>query len=236
MKIILSHNNLSDTIDFSRYKSINQIVQALKKIENNDSPFHVKVKDINLEFSEINHPLAKVIEDITRPDTSLYYLVTAISIIEKSDKELYNSLIYQNNNQKITDVVNIINHYCYYYSNRINHLHNPNYELFEPIKYKGIPCLFTDIRIDRTKLPKGVYCYETMHDDDGKGLISVISHHIHINFWGTVLTTNPIKLNNDYIDVNENNDIEFLSNCNILLRDYVAYQKIQNKTKESYMR
>ena len=112
MKITVSHNILSENIDFSRYKSINQIVQALKIIEINDSTFHVKVKDINLEFSEINHPLAKVIGEITRPDTLLYYLVTAISIIEKSDKEFYNSLFYQNNNQKIADVVNIINHYC----------------------------------------------------------------------------------------------------------------------------
>ena len=39
MKITLSHNYQTETIDFSRYKSIRQIVQALKKIGINDSPF-----------------------------------------------------------------------------------------------------------------------------------------------------------------------------------------------------
>lgn len=231
MIITLSNKGLSSKINISSHRILYQLIKGLEKIKINDSPFQVKVKDIHVEFNNNNDILTKLIENITCPDTSLYHLVTALNIVQTSNIDFYNYLISENNKHNFTNVMQIIYQYCYY-SNKLNRSKDPNYETYEQIKYKGIPCLYTDIRIDRTKLPKGVYCFETMHDDEGKGLISLISNHIHINFWGTILTTEKLDLNNSYIEVDEDKEIDFSSSCNVLLKDFLYYQNMKVKNKE----
>lgn len=63
--------------------------------------------------------------------------------------------------------------------------------------------LFIDCRIDKLKLPKGIHCYEAMHDDAQSGIVTMIGKTIHVNFWGSILTTNHIKLKNGYRDIDE---------------------------------
>ena len=79
-------------------------------------------------------------------------------------------------------------------------------------------------RIDKYLLPKNVYAYEAMHDDEFNGEITCIAKNIHVNFIGTILTHKPIKLENGFHFVDEDKDIEFQSEQGIKLKDYLDYQ------------
>lgn len=85
----------------------------------------------------------------------------------------------------------------------------PNNYNYDSIHIFGIPALFIDSRLDRNQLPKGVYCYEVQHDDEHKGIITMIGNHIMVNHRGTVLTTKQIPLNYGYRDVDEHKDIQY---------------------------
>ena len=45
---------------------------------------------------------------------------------------------------------------------------NPNEEIFEDVVIDETPAIFTSLRLDRNKLPQGVFAYDIRHtDDDG---------------------------------------------------------------------
>lgn len=67
-------------------------------------------------------------------------------------------------------------------------------EIFEEVTVLGRPMLFTNSRIDRDTVPKGLYLYEVRHDDDRQGLPVEIAECIVINHWGTLLSSRPIRL------------------------------------------
>ncbi len=67
-------------------------------------------------------------------------------------------------------------------------------EIFEEVTVLGRPMLFTNSRIDRDTVPKGLYLYEVRHDDDRQGLPVEIAERIVINHWGTLLSSRPIRL------------------------------------------
>ena len=68
-------------------------------------------------------------------------------------------------------------------------------EIFEEVTVLGQPMIFTNLRIDRSTVPKGLYLYEVLHDSDCKGIPVQIAEHILVNHWGTLLTSHPIRLN-----------------------------------------
>ena len=47
--------------------------------------------------------------------------------------------------------------------------------MYEQIKFNGQSALFTNQRIDKYLLPKNVYAYEAMHDDEFNGEITCIA-------------------------------------------------------------
>ena len=108
--------------------------------------------------------------------------------------------------------------------------------MYEQIKFNGQSALFTNQRIDKYLLPKNVYAYEAMHDDEFNGEITCIAKNIHVNFLGTILTDKPIKLENEFRFVDENKDIEFLPEQGIKLQDFLAYQRKMDKQKTEVSR
>lgn len=69
----------------------------------------------------------------------------------------------------------------------------------ESLKYQevtlfGKPALFTECRINRTTVPKDVYRYEIRHSDEDWGEPVELAHGIGVNYYGTVLTREPIQL------------------------------------------
>lgn len=65
---------------------------------------------------------------------------------------------------------------------------------YQEIKLFGKPALFTECRIDRTTIPDDVYRYEIRHGDEDWGEAVSLARRIVVNYYGTVLTREPIQL------------------------------------------
>lgn len=85
-------------------------------------------------------------------------------------------------------------------------------EVFEEVTVLDKPMLFTCLRIDRATVPKGLYLYEVRHDDDMRGDPVQIANWIMVNHWGTLISSEPLKLtpsktvNNAYLDIDPEKD------------------------------
>lgn len=67
-------------------------------------------------------------------------------------------------------------------------------EIFEEVTVLGQPMIFTNLRIDRSTVPKGLYVYDVQHDSDCRGIPVQIAEYILVNHWGTLLTSRLIRL------------------------------------------
>lgn len=61
----------------------------------------------------------------------------------------------------------------------------------------GQKALFFDERINHKSIPDGAFIYDIRHCDDDWGDPCDISHFVYVNFFGTIITYKPIKLDND---------------------------------------
>jgi hypothetical protein len=75
-------------------------------------------------------------------------------------------------------------------------------ETFEEVTLLGRPALFTDLWIDRGSVPDGYHMYEIRHDDDCQGDAVQIAKGILVNFWGTAIMRDKLRLGPDgYMDI-----------------------------------
>lgn len=65
---------------------------------------------------------------------------------------------------------------------------------WKPIEIFGKICMFTPNRIDKESIPKGFHAYETRHWDEDWGLMCQIGPWICVNFFGTVISNEPIPI------------------------------------------
>lgn len=70
-------------------------------------------------------------------------------------------------------------------------------------------------RIDRSKISNGE--------------ITMLAKTVHVNFWGTILTTNKITFNNGYCNVDEEKDINFLEKQNMNLKEFLEKNSLNKK-------
>ena len=73
-----------------------------------------------------------------------------------------------------------------------------------------------------------------MCDDGSYGEITMLAKTVHVNFWGTILTTNKIALTNGYRSVEEEKDIYFLEKPNINLKEFL--EKNPPKKNKEFVR
>lgn len=84
------------------------------------------------------------------------------------------------------------------------------------VEVLGKEGLFTDERVDRNTIPNGWYFYEIRHDDDSWGDPIEIALGILVNFYGTFITKEPLKLipsditSNAYLDIDPEKDWKYL--------------------------
>lgn len=83
-------------------------------------------------------------------------------------------------------------------------------EKFQKVSVCGIPCDFSDMRIDRGTVPKGRYQYEVAHDDEGLGDPSRVKHGIMVNFFGTLISDVPLPLVDDNVLWLQDGDFVYL--------------------------
>lgn len=229
MKAQISNRNKKTIIDFANEKGYIKIVEALEQIGINDRHFDIEANEVNLKYVEKEKGILKIIPVITNSKSSLYHISIATHYILNSDENFINALQTNINEDKIKDIRDIIDlHWnCTERYSSPSHffLARPDKLLYEQINFKGQPALFTEQRIDNYLLPKNVYSYETMHDADAKLEMTCLAKNIHVNFFGTIITTKPIELNNGYLFINEDTDISYLENQAINLKDFLDFQK-----------
>lgn len=71
---------------------------------------------------------------------------------------------------------------------------NTRKEQYEHIELFGNPALFTNSKIDRATLPKGLCCYELRGSDSDPGRLQTIENRVSVNFAGSVIVLHPVSL------------------------------------------
>ena len=72
-------------------------------------------------------------------------------------------------------------------------------EKFQKVSVCGIPCDFSDMRIDRRTVPKERYQYEVADDDESQGDPVRVGYGIMVNFIGTLISDVPLPLVDDKV-------------------------------------
>lgn len=85
---------------------------------------------------------------------------------------------------------------------------NAKEERYELVMADKYPVLFTNVRINRDSVPKGLYCYDIRHDDECQGIACEIKKFVLVNHWGTILSKEEIPMPDGYLILE--NDIEYL--------------------------
>ncbi len=81
-------------------------------------------------------------------------------------------------------------------------------QTFEKIEINNREALFTNDRIDRSKVPQGYYAYDIRHDDDDSSVAETIEKNVTTNHFGSILVKEKIPMTkNDYTPIY---DINFL--------------------------
>ena len=92
-------------------------------------------------------------------------------------------------------------------------------ERFERVLIDGREALFTNLRIDRSTVPKGLYCYDIRETDGFSGVAASVERYVWVNHWGTILSKELFSLENGRYEI-EADDIEYLDEyCTV--EDYV---------------
>ncbi|WP_303838747.1 LPD28 domain-containing protein [Ruminococcus flavefaciens] len=96
---------------------------------------------------------------------------------------------------------------------------------YEIVEIEDLPALFTNERITDADIPKGMYCYNLRHDDNGN--FCAIEKNVTVNHAGSIITKEPIELGEQgYISLNQDNSPNFLGeNMSIyMFREYDTEQ------------
>ena len=98
--------------------------------------------------------------------------------------------------------------------------HDAMKETFEEVTILDIPALFTPVRINRSTVPDGYYLYEVRHDDDCR-CAAQVARNIIVNYWGSLITRDEIKLPDDgYLDIEPDALNYDTGNCHSV-KDYI---------------
>jgi len=72
-------------------------------------------------------------------------------------------------------------------------------EHFTKVMVCGIVCLFNDGRINKETVPEGKHQYEIGGDDDSGGEPARVQYGVAVNFFGTLITDEPLPLGEENV-------------------------------------
>ena len=101
-------------------------------------------------------------------------------------------------------------------------------EEFDCVELFDHPALFHNCRIDPASVPEGVYRYEVREDGEN-GYACEIANHIAVNHMGTILTDQPVPLNEDGCCFLAEYDLNFAPGGQMTLKDYMNRGHEQTK-------
>ncbi len=85
-----------------------------------------------------------------------------------------------------------------------------NKETFTRVRVCGIECDFSNMRIDRSTVPKTRYQYEVADDDESQGDPARVRRGIMVNFFGTLISDVPLPLGEDEVLWLQGREFEWL--------------------------
>lgn len=99
-------------------------------------------------------------------------------------------------------------------------------DTYEKIELFGKEVLLTTARIDRASVPEGLYLYELRHHSEDWSDPVQIGEGVLVNFYGTVLSREPIVLIADgFLDLGAT-DINYLDSGSVDLKDYISQKPV----------
>lgn len=229
-KMVLWNDDKKAYIDFS--KGYDHVSNSLRKLGYN-SPYDVKFTHVRFKFTHQSNENLKYLTQIVDKDNYIMDVFRAFQYLnheEGFDKCLSTS-INEHQIHSISDILVKGNLYQLYNNNKNNNIPNPQKIKLEDIRFQEITifnkhALFIPYRINSKVLPKGIYKYECQNDDNQDGTITMIGKNIHVNFWGTILTTKKIGLHHGYRKINETKDVSYDDAKSISLHDYLKKHPI----------
>jgi len=91
--------------------------------------------------------------------------------------------------------------------------------------------IFSQLRIDRDTIPKGLYAYDLRHGDDD-GIPCTLEKSVTVNYFGTVLSSRPFHIPKEgYRRIGED-DYSFSGLPECTLADYMKEHPPKNKESE----
>ena len=236
-RMILKNDKGKVFIDFN--KGYDHIFSSLQKL-GYKFPHDVKLSDVIFKFTHQSSEELKYISQITDKNDYIMDIFRAYQYFkyEKGFDDNLRELIELNQVASIKEILIKGNlHQIYNIQKNQNVLTDKKQSIkdmtFQEITFFNKPALFTPCRIDSKILPKGVYKYECQHDDEQKGIITMIGECIHVNFLGTILSPQKIKLHYGYRNVDATKDVLLDDGKSISFQDYLKKHPI---VKFSYSR
>lgn len=110
---------------------------------------------------------------------------------------------------------------------------NTEYEKYNLIELFGKPALFTNERLTDSDIPKGLYCYDLRHSDDGC-MFATIEPNVKVNHAGTVITDEPMDFGDQgYIAFTEDTEPNFMSE-EMTFGEYMRgeFEETQDKSQQ----
>ncbi len=71
-------------------------------------------------------------------------------------------------------------------------------DVLAEVEILGHIALFTELRMDRTTVPEGIYCYDLQYGEDN-GFPAALEESVLINYFGTVLMNDKLELENGHL-------------------------------------
>lgn len=99
---------------------------------------------------------------------------------------------------------------------------------YDSFELYGRDVLFTQTRVDRDTLPKGIYAYDLRHDDDD-GIPCTLEKHVVVNHFGTVLSNRPFSLPKEGYRLIGEDDYSFSGLPECTLADYMKTHPPKHK-------
>jgi hypothetical protein len=106
--------------------------------------------------------------------------------------------------------------------------------VFAEIEFQGKPALHSEMRIERSSIPKCLHLYEVRHADDDWSTPVQVAKRVMVNFYGSLITTEPLKIPEFGIQLKEPYDFykseartldEFLMHHHIKPRQKTAHER-----------
>ena len=72
------------------------------------------------------------------------------------------------------------------------------------VSFQGIPALYSELHIERKTVPKELHVYELRRAQDDPFMPVQIKDRVEVNFYGTLITTKPLRMPREGIFLNGN--------------------------------